>query len=432
MSIVAEKQRQSLNANILSSEIKRYAYMAAIFALFALIIRVVGWVYPQGALLIFKTETMVRLLPLMPGSFAVYALLSRFYLRRMQLKRKQLQPWFQYFSSFLEISILTLAILAFSSVQERRLTILLTPFPFVYFVFIIFSILRLRPALCIFTGVIAGIQYLIFFLYFYDAVQVAGTPDAYLYIPPPHFIRVVMLVASGVIAGYVTQQISQNLTHSFERAQEAERVTQMFGRYVSDKVAEKLLSVGEIEDDKPEATAITVLFFDIRNFTGVTEKLPVETTFSELNRFLTRAADIVGENGGFINKLLGDGFLAVFGAPLEDPLHAQGAVNAARGLGIEFDKMKNSGFIFQDYGIGMHTGIAMVGSLGSDARREYTVIGDTVNLASRVESINKELKTRILMTEETMHAAGVNNATRISEITVRGREAPVTVYEILA
>jgi adenylate cyclase len=162
----------------------------------------------------------------------------------------------------------------------------------------------------------------------------------------------------------------------------------------------------------------------------VTEKLPVEKTFSELNRFLTRAADIIGENNGFINKLLGDGFLAVFGAPIEDPAHARGAIAAARALGREFDKMKTEGLIFQDYGIGIHTGMAMVGSLGSEARREYTVIGDTVNLASRIESMNKELKTRILASEETVHAAGIGESQRISEIRVRGRETTVTVFEI--
>ncbi len=432
MSLITEKQRKALNENIIASEIQRYGYMVVGFAVFAFAIRMFGWIFSGAALLIFKTPDMVQLLPFLPGSFAVYALLARLYLKNMQAQGKELQPWFQYASSSIEVTIITIGVFIYSVVLEQRLTILLTPFPFFYFVFIIFSILRLRPRLCVFTGAMCGIQYLVFFVMYYDAARVAEAANSFLYLPPPHIIRVMILMASGILAGYVTRQISRNLTHSFEKAQEAERVTQMFGRYVSDKVAEKLLSTPDIDDEQPEATEITVLFFDIRIFAAVTEKLPVGKTFSELNRFLERAAQIVGDNNGFVNKLLGDGFLAVFGAPLEDKMHAAHAVEAARSLGIEFEKMKSAGLVFQDYGMGLHSGTAMVGSLGSDRRREYTVIGDTVNLASRIESMNKELKTRILLTQETVAAGSVSGAKRISEIKVRGRESPVTVFEICA
>jgi K+-sensing histidine kinase KdpD len=259
MSLAADKQRQALSVNILTSEIKRYTYMTFIFGFFAAALRVIAWIYPEAALLIFKTPAMVNAMPAMPGIFAVYALLFRYYLARMQKSGRELQPWFQYFSSLFEITIVTAAVWSFSWVQEEKLTILLTPFPLVYFVFIIFSILRLRPALCIFTGVAAGLEYLAFYLAFYEPGRIAAVSTAFLYIPPPHFIRVLIFIASGVLAGYVARQISENLKHSFEKAQEAERVTQMFGRYVSDKVAEKLLSAGEMEAERPEATAITVL-----------------------------------------------------------------------------------------------------------------------------------------------------------------------------
>ena len=142
--------------------------------------------------------------------------------------------------------------------------------------------------------------------------------------------------------------------------------------------------------------------------------------------------DIVDRHNGIVNKFLGDGLLAIFGAPIDDPLEAANAVEAAREMLSAIDA-SNVGHSWPiRLGIGIHIGQAVAGTVGSPRRKEYTVIGDTVNLASRLESLNKELGSQLIVSDAVREAAGnaVGDARLLGPLPVRGYAEPVTVWRL--
>ncbi len=218
------------------------------------------------------------------------------------------------------------------------------------------------------------------------------------------------------------------------------RLRQMFGRYVSDEVVEKLLAAGTRPNLGGEAYRVTVLFSDIRNFTTISESLAPDQVVEMLNRYFTLACEPILAAGGTVDKFVGDAIMAVFGAPASHPDHARRALNAALGLvavATEFQDWMAQRFPGKDLptfkiGVGLHTGLAVVGNIGSPKRLEYTAIGDTVNTASRLESLSKELGWNIVASRATVEAA--ESGVVVGDwrtLPVKGRREPVEVGEIL-
>jgi len=186
-----------------------------------------------------------------------------------------------------------------------------------------------------------------------------------------------------------------------------------------------------------EKRELTVLFADIRGFTGIAESLSPETLVQLLNDYLTRMTDQVFRHDGLLDKYIGDAILAVYGAPIHHPDHARRAcrtaldmVRAARGLQGQW---KGQGLPPLDLGIGINTGPMVVGNMGSKTRFDYTVIGDAVNLGSRIEALNKQYGTHILISEFTYNQVKDEfpHAREIDVTTVRGRNEPVRLYELM-
>ncbi len=178
---------------------------------------------------------------------------------------------------------------------------------------------------------------------------------------------------------------------------------------------------------------ITVLFADIRGFTRISEHAAPEKIVSLLNRYFSAMTDIIFAHGGTLDKYLGDGLMALFGAPAVTAKDAQNAVNAAvamqrRMLSIN-DELREEGFPEIGVGIGLHTGEVIVGYIGSERRSEYTAIGDVVNTSSRLESNAKG--GQILVSEVTAKAAKSRyQLTPRDPISVKNREQPVPLFEV--
>lgn len=181
-----------------------------------------------------------------------------------------------------------------------------------------------------------------------------------------------------------------------------------------------------------EAREITAMFCDLVGFTTLSEENPAERVVEIINAYFSAMTEIVEREGGFVDKFVGDAIIAVFGAPVALPDHARRAVRAALAFQTELDELNATVFRDRPLGqrIGLATGHAIVGNIGSGRRFNYTAIGDVMNLASRLEAANKDHGTRILCAEETRHAAGDGFTwTEVARFTVRGRRAPVTVFE---
>jgi adenylate cyclase len=206
-------------------------------------------------------------------------------------------------------------------------------------------------------------------------------------------------------------------------------------RYVSNQVAEKIIETGKLPEVQGERRKITVLFCDVRNFTTLAENLAPEEVVGLLNEAFEVMIDAIFKYQGMLDKFLGDGFMAIFGAPLDDNIQEEHAINAALAMQCALltlaEKWQQERGINFRMGIGINTGIAIVGNIGSKQRMEYTAIGDTVNLAARLESATKELGTRILISENTYQAVTNKFSCKsLGSIHVKGRNEPVQVYEV--
>lgn len=217
---------------------------------------------------------------------------------------------------------------------------------------------------------------------------------------------------------------------------EKQMLRNLFKRYVNDHVVTKILESPEAVALQGERKQITVLFADIRNFTTRTENESAERLVSLLNRYFTCMVQEIHARHGLVDKFIGDGMMAIFGAPLEDPEAVVHAVEAAqamqRALVTLNQQFSSEGRDPIHIGIGIDTGDAVIGSIGSQQKMEYTAIGDVVNTASRIEGLNKELNSKILISGKTYHALqGKIAAEYVGDKELRGKGQAVPVYRIL-
>lgn len=264
-----------------------------------------------------------------------------------------------------------------------------------------------------------------------------------------------VLVAAIAFGAWLTHGVGQGVWHAalaplvatfvaafegvgwqyFVEGREKRRVSKLFGRYVSKDVYELLMSDPSLARLGGERREMTVLFSDIRGFTAASEKGAPEDIVRQLNEYFTAMVDVLFRHQGTLDKFVGDMVMGLFGAPVKDPHHADHAVQAALEMASTLARLNDAwaanGSPRMEIGIGINTGEMIAGNIGSDAIMSYTVIGDAVNLGARLESLNKDYGTRILISEETRSQLTVPVATRsIGEVSVKGRKRPVVVYEV--
>jgi len=221
----------------------------------------------------------------------------------------------------------------------------------------------------------------------------------------------------------------------FVEGREKRKMKRLFGQYVSRDVYDQLVANPELARLGGQRRQMTVLFSDIRGFTTVSERGEPEEIVGMLNEYFTRMVDIVFANKGTLDKFVGDMVMALFGAPLDNPDHAQHAVDAAlemiRALNRLNEKWAAEGRPALDIGIGISTGPMIAGNIGSEAIMSYTVIGDSVNLGARLESLNKEYGTRIIISQATRDALPDRYFVRpLGDVLVKGKTRPVAIFEV--
>jgi adenylate cyclase len=213
-------------------------------------------------------------------------------------------------------------------------------------------------------------------------------------------------------------------------------VKRLFGRYVSKDVYEQLIAHPDRAELGGKRREMSVLFSDIRGFTTVTESGNPEELVAQLNEYFSRMVDIVFRHKGTVDKFVGDMVMALYGAPLDDPGHAEHAVATAiemvRELGELNKGWKARGMPGLDIGIGVNSGEMIAGNIGSSSIMSYTVIGDNVNLGARLESLNKEYGTRIIISDATRTRLKGNYDIRaLGDVVVKGKTRPVAIFQIV-
>jgi adenylate cyclase len=375
----------------------------------------------------FKTFLLSFLL-IMSVTLSLLAL-ERFAIGRLISDQKKARPLLQYVSAFIETSVPSVALIITAGFLNPVYA-LFTPAPFVYALLIVLSTLRLNARLCVFTGAVACIEYWAL-SWIFIATTPHDTVEPILIGAPPHILKGFLFLLAGVAAGVVTVQIKRRILSSFQMIEERNRISRTFGEYVSPVVMDKLLTLKP--DFRSEKRSVCVMFLDIRNFTSYAEKTAPEEVVAYLESLFEFMIEIVNRHHGVINKFLGDGFMAVFGAPISDGSDCFNGVAAAREILTRVEEEVTLGHVSPTrVGIGLHAGEAVTGSIGSSLRKEYTVIGDVVNLAARIEKLNKVFGSQLLVSEMVWQTLDddANQAIPMGQVQIKGREETIQIYQM--
>lgn len=416
---MAQSQGHELYREIRKSEILRTEILMGLFA--ALLV-VFNAVFTFGS----PTPGSIASLRILVTSVITVAFLFEFQVRRMirrHLEEDRPPPAvIRYAGAVVEITLVSLAIWMLTHFElSSPIVSLLMPPSFLYFIFIILSTLRLDFKLSAFTGFVCAAQYFSLYLMFRpeDPLPKGFEPIGN---SAHHISKSVLLFFGGVCAGLVARRIRVGAANIL-------RVRGIFGQHVSPAVVDMLLT--QKAELASETKHVCVMFVDIRDFTTFSERHSPERVVDYLNTLFASLIDSVNRNNGIVNKFLGDGFMAVFGAPLTDGKDARNALAAAREILAEVERLNAEGSIPPTrVGIGVHAGRVVTGNVGSATRKEYTVIGDTVNVASRIEALNKQFGSCLLVSEDVLIAAGETGTDSKGPMQMKGRTAAIEVFQL--
>jgi adenylate cyclase len=415
-----------LRREIMRSEVQRVRVLAIVLAVLLAATLIAANFFPDFARRMFRGG-IAGWVPLAAiGPFVLYEFVVLFVLRWRTTRDLDFPRYARFGNALIETSLPGVIIYVLSHHMDPATVLGYWP-PMLYFVFILLSTLRLDFWLSVWTGTVAAVQLIALAAWLLPLKAFSEVPEyAFTY----NISRSIVLLASGVIAGIVAGSLRRQFEKSVAAAAARDRVTNLFGQHVSPAVVDRLLAT---QTDPPsEMRRVCVLFLDIRGFTAMTRVRPANETVALLNDFFADMVEVVDRHGGIINKFLGDGFLALFGAPLEDPRAAANALAAARGMLDAVDAWNRTR---PDrtlrVGIGIHIGEAVTGTVGSPQRKEYTVIGDTVNLAARLEQLTKETGSRLLVSSSVHDAMeSADGATDLGPLAIRGYDKAVRVWQV--
>lgn len=424
---------QNFSVEILKSERVRCLILMAIFmavaSWFVLIYYLKPEIMPEKAFRLYRGVpfTLWVSVVLLVGVF--YELLFYLFLGALIKKHYRLPAPPRFGNALVEVSIPTVLIF-FAGQALYSHEALMLPTSYLYFAFIALSALRLSFFLSLYTGFIASAEYILLALWLVPG-DGGLTHGGLLSSPAIHIAKGLLILLAGFITGFVAYQIRLRIGRSIILTEERNRIVGIFGQHVSPEVVERLI---EREDDPgSEMRCVCVMFLDIRGFTRFAEGKEPQEVFDYLNGVFGFMIDIVNANGGIINKFLGDGFMAIFGAPISDGRDVENAVRASRQILARLDDEIEVGRVPDTkVGIGLHAGMALTGNVGSPARKEYTVIGDVVNLASRIEQLNKRFGSQMLVSETVWRALPVPcpECRDLGEVEIRGHQGKIRIYRV--
>lgn len=376
---------------------------------------------------------------LMAGWLA-YAGILLFVLRR----RARYYRWLKYLSITIDMSVVQIGIIASLYNHSGVYEVYRTPLTWVVIaLFAVMSGLRYSVPACLYSAALVAVYNAIFLPI---ALKISSAPlvDHSVYLGEglclDDIIYTIVFTSMGgvfaaVIAWNSRKLILQSASDSLVRerlVQDRDRLAKYFSKDVVDLVLNNPESLGQ----GGQRMTATVLFADIRNFTQLSTVMQPEQIVELLNRYFSTMVDIIFKNGGTLDKFLGDGLMALFGVPypIEKPEEravrtALEMLEALQGINRELEA---KGMLRLDIGVGINTGPVVAGNIGSSQRHEYTVIGDTVNLAARLEALNKETRTQVLVSASTHSAIHESFRTRkLGPLRIRGKPEPLEVFAVM-
>jgi class 3 adenylate cyclase len=357
------------------------------------------------------------------------------------------RPWVKYV--FLGLDVVFLSTLVAVAPVEPRVDLpqafifRFDIFPY-YFLFVAVAGFSFSPWLVLWAGVAGSVGWLAAYLNVYGRadnplqwgdIPNEATREQFLsvFLSPDflpagsRFQEIVVLLVTAILLTVVMRRARGTVYAHLEADAERRSVSEMFGRHVPKAIAEMMISdKGALRPIEREAT---VLFADIAGFTTLTERLGPSGITNVLNAYFDVATDIISSHGGVITQFQGDAILAIFNVPAADPDHAQKALDVAEELSKQAS-LETYGGETLSIRIGINTGNLIAGNVGGGGRQTYTVHGDAVNMAARLENMNKEFGTCILLSESTADQIAGPRLKRIGSVDIRGQSGPHEVFTV--
>jgi adenylate cyclase len=328
--------------------------------------------------------------------------------------------------SLIEVSLVSLIIL-YMVVIKNRAIYLDSPLFLLYYFFLILSVLHMDLKISLLTGVSGALQFSFITWYSFHISRpgytiIGNTPEN------SYYIKCAILIISGAVAGYVAGQVKMSVKSSLEVQLEKNEMEELFGQQVSQEVVHALV------EDKGGLTKYeaTVLAMDIRDFTSFAQHHSPDEIMEFQNKIFGPILDIVSEYDGVVNQIMGDGLMATFGILVPNPDHAKMAFQAAIKIRQKVKLLSQEGVIPPTkIGLGIHTGEVVTGNIGNETRKQYSISGSAVIIAFRIEQLNKDLNSELLITGEvkTRIDASKNQLAYLGQKTIKGFEYEMDVYK---
>jgi adenylate cyclase len=425
--------RSAMQRELLRSERRRVVVLVGLLG-FLMVVLMMLRVSPTLIRAEIRPQTTSLFVPLVivAGAYLGYEIVVLVWLSRLLRTDRPPPAAFRYVNTLIEVSLPT-AVMAAGALVMGGLPTLAGAAPFLYFLFLCLVALNLDFWLCVFAGAVASVEFVVLSLILLRLDTVPPGTDspvlAMLHSPHQYLLKGVFLLAGGLVAGFVARQIRRQLASALRTMEERDRAISIFGQHVSPQVADLLLQ--QPMDFAGQERHVCVMFLDIRDFSRIANEHSPTEVMDYLNTLFGFMIPVINEHRGIINKFLGDGFMAVFGAPVDDGEQCRHAVEAAQVMLRRVEDLNREQSIPPTrLGIGLHLGVALTGNVGGSERKEYTVIGDVVNLASRIEQATKQFKACLLVSEAVVQSLGGPAGKDLGLVELKGQAQPIRLFKL--
>ena len=358
-------------------------------------------------------------------SFLLFELISLGILSRYFQKKINFPGYIKSINIFIEASFP--GVLLFLLVTLEQSPIFLdSPLIFIYFILLSLAALNFELIHTIILGIITTLSYFFVTLW---AVYNYDPEHLILHFPPALYIaRSLFMLMAFIGATLVAREFKKWLNLSLDWRNKTIETERLFGQQVSGPIAQSLLN----DNDLIKSGEVSIMFIDIRGYSRFAEQKSPAEIIKFQNNFFNPIINIINENNGIVNQILGDGLMATFGAPVSDALHAQEAYTCALSIFDSVEEQINDNQIPPTkIGIGINSGEVVMGNIGNEVRKQFSISGHTVNIAARIEQANKEFETEFLISESTYNQIKKeNNISSIGYIKMKNISKKIQVFKV--
>ncbi len=412
------------NSELIKTEKRRLD----VFIAFLIVASVVAVIFQVEHLDILRdTFTNPASYPLI--MFFAFVMMGLFFLGKkyviwIEKKGLKLSRWYFYYTVLMEVALPSIWLVMESSMEKTSI-FLDSPITFIYFVLIIVSSLHLDFWISVLMGILVSIFISWYTLWVTDAYPIQFHLPLVVY-----QIRSFMFLMAGICAGFVAHELKKRMRSTYDQIQEKENIEGLFNQQIS----KEMVGVLKQESDYTAKMEVTVMFLDIRDFTQRVQHLSPDEVNKFQNAFFAPVIEIINNSKGTVNQIMGDGIMATFGAPVTDRTHYFCAWMAVKNILAFLEEFKKDYPQYEsiDIGLGLHCGEVFIGNIGTESRKQLSVSGTPVIIASRIEQLNKDLNTRVLVSRVffDLIKEEVQDFKAIGHVKMKGLDEEIEVVQV--